>query len=117
MVRQTARKQIDHRTHGGDRSETGSACQSEHTRQGVPRGQADQRQCPVCVGGGFRVVTAGNTTPLHGRVVFAWEDAFGWTREETLWLCMGGSAPRREERMLQTVMFSVEDLFELARRK
>jgi hypothetical protein len=55
--------------------------------------------------------------PLHGRVLFAWERAFGWTREETLWLCMGGSAPRREERMLQTVMFSVEDLFELARRK
>ena len=37
--------------------------------------------------------------------------------EETLWLCMGGNAPRREERMLQTVMLSVEDLFELVRRK
>ncbi len=58
-----------------------------------------------------------NGEPINGRVLFAWEDAFGWTREETLWLCMGGSAPRREERMLQTVMFSVEDLFELARRK
>lgn len=58
-----------------------------------------------------------NGEPINGRVLFAWEDAFGWTREETLWLCMGGNAPRREERMLQTVMFSVEDLFELARRK
>ena len=29
----------------------------------------------------------------------------------------GGNAPRREERMLQTVMLSVEDLFELVRRK
>lgn len=28
--------------------------------------------------------------PLHGRVLFAWERAFGWTREETLWLCMNG---------------------------
>lgn len=32
--------------------------------------------------------------PLHGRVLFAWEDAFGWTREETLWLCMGGDPVR-----------------------
>ncbi|MGI6506788.1 MAG: hypothetical protein ACOX4A_00135 [Saccharofermentanales bacterium] len=28
--------------------------------------------------------------PLHGRVLLAWEEAFGWTRQETLWLCMGG---------------------------
>jgi len=47
---------------------------------------------PNTLGKAFREVK-----PINGRVVFAWEDAFGWTREETLWLCMGGSAPRREE--------------------
>ncbi len=82
-----------------------------------------EKMAEVASGRGAKVSakTLGTTfrdgLPLHGRVLFAWEDAFGWTREETLWLCMGGSAPRREERMLQTVMLSVEDLFELARRK
>lgn len=28
--------------------------------------------------------------PLHGRVMLAWRDAFGWTNEEMLWLCMNG---------------------------
>ena len=32
--------------------------------------------------------------PINGHVLFAWEDAFGWTREETLWLCMGGDPVR-----------------------
>jgi len=27
---------------------------------------------------------------LHGRVMLAWRDAFGWTNEEMLWLCMNG---------------------------
>ncbi len=32
--------------------------------------------------------------PIHGRVLLAWESAFGWTRQETLWLCMGGDPVR-----------------------
>lgn len=32
--------------------------------------------------------------PLHGRVLLAWEKAFGWSRQETLHLCMGGGPVR-----------------------
>jgi len=38
---------------------------------------------------GFREVK-----PINGNVLFAWEAAFGWSRQETLHLCMGGDPVR-----------------------
>lgn len=32
--------------------------------------------------------------PINGNVLFAWEAAFGWSRQETLHLCMGGDPVR-----------------------
>lgn len=56
--------------------------------------------------------------PFDGAVIMAWQKAFGWTDQETMYFCLGGDIPQPEkERPQLSIMISVDDLIELAKER
>jgi hypothetical protein len=56
--------------------------------------------------------------PMPGEYIMAWQKAYKWTDQETMFFCLGGDIPRPEkERSQHTIMFSLDDLIELAERR
>ena len=56
--------------------------------------------------------------PFDGAVIMAWQRAYGWTDQETMFFCLGGDIPRPEkEKPQHTIMISLDDLIEMAERR
>ena len=55
--------------------------------------------------------------PFDGAVIMAWQRAYGWTDQETMFFCLGGDFPKVEDDKPQNIMISLDDLIEMAERR
>jgi hypothetical protein len=56
--------------------------------------------------------------PMPGEYIMAWQKAYKWTDQETMFFCLGGDIPRPEkEKPQQIIAINIEDLIELAERR
>lgn len=56
--------------------------------------------------------------PFDGAVIMAWQHAYKWSDQETMFFCLGGDIPQPEKDKPQhNITISLDDLIELAERR